>query len=313
LSELVDTKLVDTKLIGATSERASKEMRFPAWGQTIAARLWPSEGADDGAVADLPVIALHGWLDNANSFAPLAARLKNPILAIDAAGHGYSDHRPEQAATHYIDHVRDVIAVADAQGWDKFILLGHSMGAGVACLLAATFPERVQRLLLIEGLGPPSTAEDKVAESLRKAIDGMAALASKRKPVYPSPDAATEARMGGFGGLDKASAALLCERGLGEVSGGWTWRTDARLRLPSSLRLSEAQIEGFIRAIVAPTLLILGEQGMGGSGLFDHRVAWVNAVTVKRLSGRHHLHMENASAVAEVIASFLREEIANNN
>lgn len=303
-----------SELAGTVPERASTEKRFSVWGQTIAARFWPGADAGGGGVviSSLPVIALHGWLDNANSFVPLAARLKNPVLAIDAAGHGYSDHRPEQAATHYIDHVRDVIAVADAQGWGKFILLGHSMGAGVACLIAATFPERVQRLLLIEGLGPPSTAEDKVAESLRKAIDGMAALSSKRKPVYPSQNAAVEARTGGFGGLDKESAALLCERGLEEADGGWTWRTDARLRLPSSLRLSEAQIEGFLRVITAPTLLVLGEQGMGGSGLFDHRVSWVNALTVKRLTGRHHLHMENALAVGEAIASFLNKEIANN-
>lgn len=281
------------------SERASIEMRFPVWGQTIAARYW------DGAASDVPIIALHGWLDNANSFVPLAALLKNSILAIDAAGHGYSDHRPEQAATHYIDHVRDVIAVADAQGWDQFILVGHSMGAGVACLVAAAFPERVQRLLVIEGLGPPSTQESKVAESLRKAIDGMVALPSKRKPVYLSQDEAAQARTGGFGGLEKSCAAMLCERGLERADGGWTWRTDARLRLPSSLRLSEAQIEGFLRAIVAPTLLIVGEQGMGGSGLFDHRLAWVNEITVKRLTGRHHLHMENASPVAEEIRSFL--------
>jgi pimeloyl-ACP methyl ester carboxylesterase len=290
---------------GKMVERTSTEIRFPVWGQTIAARFW------DGVVdaSGVPIIALHGWLDNANSFAPLAELLNNPILAIDAAGHGYSDHRPEQAATHYIDHVRDVVAVADAQGWEQFILLGHSMGAGVACLVAATFPERVQRLLVIEGLGPPATAEDKVAESLRKAIDGMAALPLKRKPVYPSKEAAAEARTGGFGGLDIASAVKLCERGLEKTDGGWTWRTDARLRLASSLRLSEAQIEGFLRAIASPTLLIVGEQGMGGSGLFDHRLAWVNGLTVKRLPGRHHLHMENAAAVAEVITSFLNETL----
>lgn len=294
-----------SELLGTTPERVSTEMRFPVWGQTIAARFW--DGVVDGGAGGngVPIIALHGWLDNANSFVPLAGLLTNPILAIDAAGHGYSGHRPELAATHYIDHVRDVIAVADAQGWDQFILLGHSMGAGVACLVAATFPERVQCLLVIEGLGPPATVEDKVAESLRKAIDGMAALPSKRKPVYPSQTAAAEARTGGFGGLDMASAVMLCERGLEKTDGGWTWRTDARLRLPSSIRLSEAQIEGFLRAIASPTLLIVGEQGMGGSGLFDHRFAWVNGLAVKRLTGRHHLHMESAAAVAEAITSFL--------
>ena len=280
--------------------RNSEEKRFNAWGLSLAARFWPGEG--------VPIVAVHGWLDNANSFEPLAQHFSNPFLAIDVAGHGLSEHRPAEVATHYIDHVRDVFAVVDAQGWDQFILLGHSMGAGLACMFAATFPERVQRLVLIEGLGPPSTAPEKGPETLRKAIGDMRQLSEKRKPVYREKMAAITARMSGFGGLDEASSGLLCERGLQEVDGGWTWRADSRLRLTSSVRLTEAQIEGFLRAIKAPTLLLLGEQGMGGTGMFDGRVEWINAMRVERLEGRHHLHMENASAVFQAINAFLTTE-----
>ena len=48
-----------------------------------------------GPQQGIPVIALHGWLDNANTFARLAPRLHGlRIVALDLAGHGYSDHRP---------------------------------------------------------------------------------------------------------------------------------------------------------------------------------------------------------------------------
>ena len=277
--------------------RNVEELRLPAGGLSLAARFWPGDGT--------PVIALHGWLDNANSFVPLAQHLHQPLLAIDIAGHGHSDHRPASSATHYIDHVRDVLAIADAQGWQRFILLGHSMGAGIASLFAATFPERVEKLLLIEGLGPPSTEPQEAPATLRKAIDDMLALPGKKKPLYSEPEQAVQARMHGFGGLDHGSSALLCERGLEQVDGGWSWRADARLRLASSLRLSEAQIEGFLRALSMPTLLIVGEQGMGGNGLFDHRLDWPQQLTLKRLSGRHHLHMENAGAVAAELNTFI--------
>ena len=277
--------------------RNSEEKRFNAWGLSLAARYWPGEGTT--------IVAVHGWLDNANSFEPLAQHFSNPFLAIDVAGHGLSEHRPADVATHYIDHVRDVFAIVDAQGWDQFILLGHSMGAGLACMFAATFPERVQRLVLIEGLGPPSTNPEKAPETLRKAIGDMQQLREKKKPVYREKSAAITARMSGFGGLDEASSECLCERGLQVVDGGWTWRADSRLRLTSSMRLTEAQIGGFLRAIKAPALLVLGEQGMGGTGMFDDRVNWIETLRVERLEGRHHLHMENAESVFQAISAFL--------
>lgn len=277
--------------------RNGEERRFAGASGDLAALWWPGQGT--------PVVALHGWLDNAMSFAPLAQHLARPLLALDLPGHGLSAHRPAGLATHYIDHVRDLSLVLDAFGAERVTLLGHSMGAGIACLYAATFPERIERLLLIEGLGPPTTPGAEAPVLLRRAIEGMAALAGKRKPVYATLDEAVAARMGGFGGLDEPNARLLCERGLEPVTGGLTWRSDPRLRLPSSLRLTEEQVEGFLRAVTAPTLLVVGEQGMGGTGMFDHRLPWLADLVVRRLPGRHHLHMESAAQVVATIDAFL--------
>lgn len=277
-----------------------QERVFEVWGQRLAGLSREGQG--------MPVLALHGWLDNAASFVPLMEHLPQPMVALDFSGHGLSAHRPDQAATHYVDHVRDVLAVLDQLGWSRCILLGHSMGAGVATLFAGCFPERVEKLVLIEGLGPPTSPAKDVAVTLRRAIDDMQVLAGKKKPVYETIDAAVEARCKGFGGLSAPCSRLLCERGLMVVDGeggGFTWRSDSRLRLTSSLRLTEEQVEAFARAIQAPTLLVVGEQGMGGQGQFEHRLDWINGLTLVRLEGRHHLHMENPAAVAEAISGFL--------
>ncbi|MCK5887873.1 MAG: alpha/beta hydrolase, partial [Alcanivorax sp.] len=69
--------------------------------------------------------------------------------------------------------------------------------------------------------------------------------------------------------------------------------------------------EGFVRAIQAPVCQILGEQGMGGNGMFDHRLDWLPDATVVRLPGRHHLHMEAPKAVADAIDAFLDSTTAN--
>lgn len=174
---------------------AAKEEKFQVFGQTLAALSWDGEGE--------PVLALHGWLDNAASYIPLASQWQRPMVALDFSGHGHSDHRPDGVVTHLVDHVRDVLAVADQLGWQRFTLVGHSMGAGIACLFAAAFPERISRLVLIEGLGPPSTPGEEVASTLRKSLDDMMALADKRKPVYADIADAVEARTRGFGGLSR--------------------------------------------------------------------------------------------------------------
>ena len=275
----------------------SQERYFDVYGQRLSALQWDGEGE--------PILALHGWLDNGASYVPLAQHLGRPMVALDFSGHGHSDHRPGDVATHLVDHVRDVMGVANQLGWERFTLMGHSMGAGIACLFAAACPDRVSRLVLIEGLGPPTTKPQEVATTLRKAMDDMAALAGKKKPVYADIADAVEARTKGFGGLGHEASALLVERGLMPVEGGWTWRADSRLRLTSSLRLTEEQVEGFIRAIEAPVCLIMGEEGMGGNGMFDHRLAWLKSSDVVRLPGRHHLHMEAPQQVAEVINQFL--------
>ncbi|MGL6010251.1 MAG: alpha/beta hydrolase, partial [Shewanella oncorhynchi] len=75
---------------------------------TVAGRLW---GAKDKPL----LLALHGWLDNANSFEPLTAHLLDyQVLAIDWPGHGFSAHRPGHYPLHWIDYLYDLDALLTA-------------------------------------------------------------------------------------------------------------------------------------------------------------------------------------------------------
>lgn len=103
-----------------------------------------------GGSAGPRVLALHGWLDNAASFMPLAAHLPGvQLVAPDLPGHGRSAHLAPGAEYTSGVAVNAVLDIADALGWDTFSLLGHSMGAGIASLMAAAVPQRVQRLVAI--------------------------------------------------------------------------------------------------------------------------------------------------------------------
>lgn len=279
-----------------------EEVRLSLPHLEVAAHLY---GPDDGK----PVIALHGWLDNAATFSRLAPRLQGlRIVALDLPGHGHSGHRPAGAAYNIWDYAHDVLQVAEQFGWQRFSLLGHSMGAIVSVLLAGALPKRIERLALIDGVIPYTGEADSAPRKLGAALEALLAVDDKRKPVYANFDQAVEARMKGVGAVSREAAELLAQRGLMPVPGGYTWRTDARLMLPSAMRLTRAHALAFAAQVACPASLVLAEQGLMNESELTELVSGF-PFDVCRLPGGHHLHLDDeagAEAVAAVFNTFFQ-------
>lgn len=280
-----------------------QEERIQANGLSFALKRW-------GNAEGVPTLALHGWLDNAASFDLLAPQLDGlNLCAVDLAGHGLSEHRP--LGTHYYvsDYAADMLAVADALGWQEFNLLGHSLGANIAVLMAGICPERINKLVLIEGFGPHGREPDTAVSQLRTAFAKMKNHRPDKLLVAVEWDTLIEKRMHSNLPVNRRAAELLCERGAKAVEGGWTWRSDPRLRYPSPLRLSEAEVEAIVAAITAPVCLILGDRGLPQPFLkVDTRKDKCAELIIKTLTGGHHLHLEEAASdVAAVINEFLNQ------
>lgn len=278
------------------------EVQFEVAGLCLAAKMW----GDDGGT---PALALHGWLDNAASFdrlAPLLPGLR--LCALDFAGHGRSAHRPPGVPYHLVDNVAEVIGVADALGWQQFVLLGHSLGAAVGTLLAGAFPRRVRAAVLIEGLGPLTTEASGAPAALAKSVlQRLAVPAGAAATHYASFDEAVAARAGARLALSTEAATTLCRRGTREVDGGVVWRSDPRLRQTSPLRLTEDLVAAFIERIEAPTCLIRGADGPPvDDRTYSRRAAAHRNLEVVVLPGNHHLHLEDgAPEVATAVRRFL--------
>ena len=123
----------------------------------------------------MPVLALHGWLDNCASFdflAPLITSSNTQTLdmvTLDLAGHGLSDHRSGLSAYNNWQDLIEILLVTEQLGWSRFALIGHSRGAMISTLFAATYPEKVTHLVGIEGLLPGTTEENQAPAQLRTA------------------------------------------------------------------------------------------------------------------------------------------------
>jgi pimeloyl-ACP methyl ester carboxylesterase len=247
-----------------------------------------------------PLLALHGWLDNAGSFALLAPKLAERFrfIALELPGHGHSSHLPAGISYHYVDYVSAVVSAAEALGLERYTLLGHSLGAGIASLVAAATPQRIDRLFLIEGLGPLG---DDGINTLQRFRDAYATPAPNGKSlrVFASVEQAISARTVASG-LRAELARPIVERGLAAVDGGYRWRSDPRLTRPSAVRLAEAQIQALIAGIEAPTALLLAKPVTPylPSAMMEARARKVPRITTTYMDGGHHLHLEHPDDVA---------------
>ncbi|SDF74003.1 Pimeloyl-ACP methyl ester carboxylesterase [Onishia taeanensis] len=267
----------------------------------LAALAWGAPGAPTW-------LALHGWLDNAASFSRLAPllveRLGIRIVALDFAGHGRSRRHPPGVDYAIWDYCHDMLDALASLELESAPLLAHSMGAGVACLVASALPERVERLMLIDGLGALTTPAEDTAQQLRRGLLGHRRRSSP-SPRYADVDSAVAARVaGGVTPIDADSARPLVERNLEPLEDGHVrLRTDGRLMRPSLVRFCPEQVVGMLAAIEAPTLLLEGESGILGErkGAKQAREA-LKGLERRVLKGGHHLHLER-EALAEVADS----------
>lgn len=280
-------------------EQTATEITLHTPHLRLAAKRW---GASDG----LPLLALHGWLDNANTFdrlAPLVPDLQR--VCLDLPGHGWSQHRPAGMRYHYTDYVDDVMAAADALGWRRFILLGHSLGAGIGCLAASAFPDRITRLILIEGLGALTGDLAIVPEALRRSIASMKAASEKRSAARYDLDVLIRARAS-VGKIRRDSAELLVRRAVKRSGELYSWRSDQRLVYPYPQYFTNDVMLAFLRGITAPTLLITADQGtLRKRPYFKSRCAAISDLQVITLPGHHHLHLDTPGPVAKAVSDFL--------
>ncbi|MFT6528900.1 MAG: pimeloyl-ACP methyl ester carboxylesterase [Psychrosphaera sp.] len=253
----------------------------------------------------IPILAIHGWLDNAASFIPLMNELPEyNWTAIDLPGHGNSYHRPPHTHYHFIDWVSDLINIIDVKYGNKpVVIVGHSLGGMLATVLAGVYPELVKKLVVIDAVGLVTQSEG--ATEIRKALDSRIAQSKKQKTKHISLNVAIKARANA-GKIKSTSAELLVRRNIDETEGGFEWKTDKRLRTSSPVRLSEQQSISIIQHIASPVMLFVAKDGyeMVKSGYKKYKSYYPNLIK-KDVIGAHHCHMDEPIGIALEIKRFI--------
>jgi pimeloyl-ACP methyl ester carboxylesterase len=253
---------------------APREIQLDTRQGRLAGLSWRLEGAPR-------VLCLHGWLDNAASFEPLAPLLDRlDLVAVDLPGHGHSEHRHATTRYHFIDYLFNLDAALDALGWKDCHLLGHSLGAAVSSVYAAGAPERVRSIVLLDAMGPVSVTAEGTARRLRRSLFKNRRGAGRTRQ-FDSIDEMITARRAASG-IPEAAARLICERAARQSGSKFEWRSDPALNWISSLVMTDDQALDLVSHIEAPALTLHTE---GTSSLRDTTIfTWTHRARSPKLS-----------------------------
>jgi len=216
-----------------------------------------------GDAGSPPVIMMHGLTGNAHAFDLLAPHFakRYHVISVDVRGRGESDWSADGDYSNDA-YVADLEGLRQALGFERFSLVGTSMGGRISLTYAGTYPDRVERTVLND-IGPEVDPRggSRIASSSRDAITTFAAIEEVM-------DWHRENRVG-FAAMSDAQQRAAAGHAVKALSGGgYTWKMDPAVR--SDPRRPDPEVSWQLaRRIPGPVLLVRG----GDSDLLSPEIA----------------------------------------
>lgn len=287
------------------------ELRIDVPFGALAAKVW---GPADGK----PVLALHGWLDSAASYDVLCPLLNSSlrIVALDFSGHGDSSHKPPGCHYNPLEYAIDVRRVVDHLNWDRFTLMGHSMGGTVALLFAGLFPDRVLSLVLLDVVVPMVVVTDSyVPSTLTHGINKflqLEALSTSRSPVYSMDDLMERLESASPGQLSEESKKVLLSRATRPVECGFVLKRDIRAKTSRTFVLPLEAQKAIVSRYRGDMLIFRATDGLSIKALKDLEAVFSRLYQKQckrfeyvELKGGHYVHLNQPELLAPAINRFL--------
>jgi pimeloyl-ACP methyl ester carboxylesterase len=222
-------------------------------GRRCHVRLW----GDDGAPR---MFMLHGWMDAAATFQFVVDALKGAWQVIAPDWRGFGSSEPNGGAYWFPDYLADLDALLRHYSpLDPVRLLGHSMGGNVAGLYAGVRPERVSKLVLVEGVGLAVVDSSEAPARYRRWLDQVnepprerdyadfAELAARLRERNPR--------------LNPAQAEFLAAQlGIAQDSGRIAFAADPWHRAVNPVLYRVEEAKACWRSVEAPVLWIMGAE-----------------------------------------------------
>ena len=270
-----------------------------------------------------PIIALHGLRDHALGMYELLEPLSRDfyVVAMDLRGHGHSDKLQTYTM---IQFMADLGKLYDHLGIDQACLIGHSLGGHITMRFAATFPERVSQLVLLDGMGPPGDPDGNtptdIQDRLKFHLDTVAGITGVRRSIPGIEEAGRRLKQNNPLMSDALLDLIVKEGTEPHEDGGVKWRWESAVNMVWST-FSHEESETLLSLIEAPVLVVTGDRGLDywvqmrpdlndqqfyESELQRRTGLFSNARHVLIDNAGHMLHYDQPKAVYTEIVSFLK-------
>ncbi|MEY3978646.1 MAG: hypothetical protein RLZZ375_75 [Pseudomonadota bacterium] len=269
-----------------------------------------------GADAAPKLFLLHGWMDVSASFQFMVDALANDwhVIALDWRGFGLS----ERVATDcywFPDYLADLDAMLDVLAPEQAVtLVGHSMGGNIATLYAGVRPQRVSRLVNLEGFGLANTVPAQAPNRYAQWLDELREPPSMRS--YPSREAVAERLRKNNPRLTRERAMFLSDHwAVPDARGAWHVQGDPKHKIVSANLYRTEEVLACWQQITAPVLWVEAEhtdvwRWMGPKAEvraeIDRRMRVIpDVISALIKDAGHMLHHDQPEALAHLIEDFL--------
>ncbi len=268
-----------------------------------------------GDAANPLVILVHGAMDQKRSWDWTATALADRyrVVAFDLRGHGCSEW-VNDGDYGVMDHVFDLASLVDHLGAERFRLVGHSLGGNIALRYAGLFPDRIEKLAAIEGLGPsPKMLAERNAltapERLLKWVDDRKMKSARNSRSMKDFEEALSRMTKAHGHLSAQQLNHLTRTGVMENDDGalrWAYDPAAMGRSPSDI--SHEDFRALLTEILCPVWLAYGEKSWASNPEKDGRAAYLPNGRVTEFPGAGHwLHHDSFDDFIKKLSAFLND------
>lgn len=261
-----------------------------------------------------PMLLIHGGRDHCRNWDWVAEHFAKDyhIIAPDLRGHGDSQWEASGNYTQ-ISYVYDIAQLLQQKNMHDVTVIGHSLGGAIALMYTALFPERVKKLVAIEGMGPsPSLAakqaEISINDRVRSWVDDMRKLSGRLPRRYDTLDDAFKRMRVENPHLSEEQARHLTLHGANQNEDGtYSWKFDNYVRVFSMSGLPNEEVKKMYGEISCPTLLMRGEESWASDPVADGRTQCFNCPIEYQsfANAGHWVHHDQLDGFVDRVSEFL--------
>jgi pimeloyl-ACP methyl ester carboxylesterase len=255
---------------------------------------------------------VHGGLDHARSWDWVARTLREDyhVYALDLRGHGNSAWAPG-AIYSMAEHVLDLSVLLDIIGKAPLRIVGHSLGGMIALNYAGVFPDRVYKVVSIEGLGFPvgHRIHGTPSRQMRRWIEAVRKTEGRTPKSYPDLESAVARMKAANQRLSDDVARHLTLHGTNwNADGSMTWKFDNYVHAFSPYGHEIAHAAEVFGQITCPALLFWGLESFAPVPETDpRRLAIPNCRLVTVANAGHWLHHDQLDLFLRETVAFLKD------